>query len=73
MQQRSSLFLVLAATGLLAASATTGHAATVAADDGLVNGGGATSLSFRDMVRPAYWVMRHHHRMWVPDRRHGHR
>ena len=70
MQKRSSLFLVLAATGLLAASAATGHAASVVSADGLVNGGGATSLSFRDMVRPAYWVIRHHHRVWVPNRRH---
>ena len=67
MQTRSSLFLVLAGIGLLAASAGTSQAAPAASQDGLVNGSGATSLSFRDMVRPAYWVMRHHHRVWVPD------
>ncbi len=66
MQHRSPLFLCLAAVMLLVLPAGA-QAALSRADDGLVHFGGATTLSFRDMVRPAYWVVRHHHRVWVPN------
>lgn len=71
MQYRKSLFRLLPMLGLAAASFAAAPAASAApADTQLVNGNGPTLYSYRDMVQPAYWVMRHHHRIWVPNRRH---
>jgi hypothetical protein len=57
-----SAFFALAALVAVAATGSA-HAAVVPPFHGEVLG--------RTLVTPAYWVWRHHHKIWIPMHRHG--
>ena len=60
----------LAATFAIAVAVLTGLGGTAQAAIAIPFARGLTSAP---SVTPVYWVWRHHHRYWVPDRRRDYR